>query len=86
MTSDILLATNPDNPIIIGSISKPAEEKAKQLPRPSGYHILCAIPEIEAEYESGIVKADSTIQFEEMLTTVLFVVAIWGIYYLAKNL
>jgi hypothetical protein len=76
MTSDILLATNPDNPIIIGSISKPAEEKAKQLPRPSGYHILCAIPEIEAEYESGIVKADSTIQFEEMLTTVLFVVAI----------
>ena len=76
MTSDILLATNPDNPIIIGSISKPAEEKAKQLPKPSGYHILCAIPEIEAEYESGIVKADSTIQFEEMLTTVLFVVAI----------
>ena len=76
MTSDILLATNPDNPVIIGSISKPAEEKAKQLPRPSGYHILCAIPEIEAEYESGIVKADSTIQFEEMLTTVLFVVAI----------
>jgi len=76
MTSDILLATNPDKPIIIGSISKPAEEKAKQLPRPSGYHILCAIPEIEAEYESGIVKADSTIQFEEMLTTVLFVVAI----------
>jgi|TARA_R110000822_G_scaffold118852_3_gene251652 co-chaperonin GroES (HSP10) len=76
MTSNILLATNPDNPVIIGSISKPAEEKAKQLPRPSGYHILCAIPEIEAEYESGIVKADSTIQFEEMLTTVLFVVAI----------
>jgi co-chaperonin GroES (HSP10) len=76
MTSNILLATNPDNPVIIGSISKPAEEKAKQLPRPSGYHILCAIHEIEAEYESGIVKADSTIQFEEMLTTVLFVVAI----------
>jgi co-chaperonin GroES (HSP10) len=76
MTSNILLATNPDNPVIIGSISKPAEEKAKQLPRPSGYHILCAIPEIETEYESGIVKADSTIQFEEMLTTVLFVVAI----------
>jgi hypothetical protein len=23
------------------------EEKAKQLPRPSGYRILCAIPEIE---------------------------------------
>jgi co-chaperonin GroES (HSP10) len=74
--TEILLATNPDNPVIIGSISKPAEEKAKQLPKPSGYHILCAIPEIEAEYESGILKADATLQYEEMLTTVLFVVAL----------
>ena len=74
--SEILLATNPDNPIIIGSISKPAEEKAKQLPKPSCYHILCAIPEIEAEFESGILKADATLQYEEMLTTVLFVVAL----------
>jgi hypothetical protein len=74
--SEILLATNPDNPVIIGSISKPAEEKAKQLPKPSGYHILCAIPEIEAEFESGILKADATLQYEEMLTTVLFVVAL----------
>ena len=24
---------------------KKAEEKAKQLPKPSGYRILCAIPE-----------------------------------------
>jgi co-chaperonin GroES (HSP10) len=74
--SEILLATNPDNPVIIGSINKPAEEKAKQLPKPSGYHILCAIPEIEAEFESGILKADATLQYEEMLTTVLFVVAL----------
>lgn len=74
--SEILLATNPDNPVIIGSINKPAEEKAKQLPKPSGYHILCAIPEIEAEFDSGILKADATLQYEEMLTTVLFVVAL----------
>jgi co-chaperonin GroES (HSP10) len=74
--SEILLATNPDNPVIIGSINKPAEEKAKQLPKPSGYHILCAIPEVESEFESGILKADATLQYEEMLTTVLFVVAL----------
>jgi co-chaperonin GroES (HSP10) len=74
--TEILLATNPDNPIIIGSISKTVEEKAKQLPKPSGYHILCAIPEIEAEFESGIIKADATLHYEEMLTTVLFVVAL----------
>lgn len=72
--NEILLATNPDNPTIIGSISKTAEEKASQVPRPSGYRILCAIPEQEKEYESGIIKADETMRYEEMLTTVLFVV------------
>jgi hypothetical protein len=51
-----------------------AEEKASQLPRPSGYHILCAIPEIEKEYDSGLLKADETVRVEEVLTTVLFVV------------
>jgi len=74
MTTEILLATNPDNPVIIGSTKKTAEEKASQLPRMSGYHILCAIPEMEKEYDSGIAKADQTIYNEEVLTTVLFVV------------
>lgn len=55
-------------------MNKSQEEKATQLPKPSGYRILCAIPEIDSEYESGLIKADSTIQFEEALTTVLFVV------------
>ncbi len=50
------------------------EEKAKQLPNPSGYRILCAIPEQEKEYESGIIKAELTVHNEELLTTVLFVV------------
>lgn len=56
---------------------KKAEEKAKQLPKPSGYKILCAIPEAEKEFEDsevGIVKADETMRNEEVLTTVLFVV------------
>jgi len=51
-------------------------EKAAQIPRPSGYHILCAIPEKEKEYDSGLVKADETIKMEETMTTVLFVVAL----------
>ena len=55
-------------------MNKSREEKATQLPKPSGYRILCAIPEIEKEYESGLVKADQTIHYEEVLTTVLFVV------------
>jgi len=51
-----------------------AEEKAKQLPQPSGYRILCAIPEAEKEFDSGLMKADETMRNEELLTTVLFVV------------
>jgi len=51
-----------------------AVEKAAQLPKPSGYRILCAIPEIEKEYESGLLKSDETLRNEEVLTTVLFVV------------
>jgi co-chaperonin GroES (HSP10) len=55
-------------------LDKSNEEKATQLPRPSGYRILCAIPEQEKEFESGIAKADETMRNEETLTTVLFVV------------
>jgi co-chaperonin GroES (HSP10) len=55
-------------------LDKSNEEKATQLPKPSGYRILCAIPEMEKEYESGIIKADETVRVEETLTTVLFVV------------
>ena len=55
-------------------LNKEAEDKARQLPQPSGYRILCAIPEVEAEYESGLLKADATINYEEKLATVLFVV------------
>lgn len=60
---------------LTGILHKTAEEKAKQLPTPSGYRILCAIPEQDKEFESGIIKADETIMIEETLTTVLFVVA-----------
>jgi co-chaperonin GroES (HSP10) len=55
-------------------LHKKAEEKATQLPKPQGYRMLCAIPEAEKEYESGIAKADSTLRNDELLTTVLFVV------------
>ena len=55
-------------------LNKSQEQKATQLPKPSGYRILCAIPEIEKEFDSGIAKADETIRYDELLTTVLFVV------------
>jgi len=88
--TEILLATNPDNPQIIGSIQKTVEEKARQLPQPSGYHILCAIPEQEKEVELGnsglsLIKADETLRTEEIMTTVLFVVALGPDCYQDKN-
>jgi co-chaperonin GroES (HSP10) len=74
--SEILIGSNPDNPQVVGIYNSEAtaQEKARQLPCPSGYHILCAIPEMEKEYDSGLIKADETLRNEEILTTVLFVV------------
>jgi len=74
--NEILIGSNPNNPQIVGSYrpSATAEEKATQLPKPVGWKILCAIPEKDKKYESGLDKADETIRIEEILTTVLFVV------------
>jgi co-chaperonin GroES (HSP10) len=76
--SEILIGSNPDNPQVVGVVNLQAanEEKARQVPTPSGYRILCAIPEVDKEYESGLLKADDTINYEEKLATVLFVVGL----------
>ena len=57
-----------------GILNKANEEKARQLPDPSTYHLLCVLPEIDEEYESGLIKAGQTMHFEEVLSPVLFVV------------
>ena len=54
----------------------PVEDRAKQLPDPSGYRILCGIPDVEDQTEGGIFKADITKQFEELTTPVLFVIKV----------
>jgi co-chaperonin GroES (HSP10) len=48
-------------------------EKARQVPDPVTYHLLCALPKAEEEYESGLVKAGQTMHFEEVMSPVLFV-------------
>jgi co-chaperonin GroES (HSP10) len=90
MTESILLATDANNPQVVGAynFSATAEEKAKQLPKPAGYKILCAIPEAEKEFEEseiGLIKADETMRNEETLTTVLFVVDLGPDCYLDKT-
>lgn len=51
-----------------------AAEKARQVPDPSGYRILCMVPQIEETFSGGIIKPDSAIKAEELTTVVLFVV------------
>ena len=63
------MATLPKLPDVMSGRS------ATQLPIPAGYRILCAVPEVEKQTEGGIIKAEQTLFEEEMLTTVLFVVA-----------
>ena len=66
-------------------LNKKDDEKAAQLPDPSGYRILCAIPEMEKEFDNGLIKADETIRMEEVLTTVLFVVQLGPDCYTDKD-
>ena len=57
-----------------GILNKPAEEKAKQIPDPVSFHLLCVLPDAEEEYDSGLIKSSQTMHFEEVLSPVLFVV------------
>jgi co-chaperonin GroES (HSP10) len=69
--SEIAIATEEGE---VSTIPDTPERKAKQVPDPSGYRILCGIPNIEETYDGGILKSDMTMQHEELLTTVLFVI------------
>lgn len=60
-------------------LNKEAEQKAKQLPEPKTYHLLCVVPEAMEEFadsDAGLVKSSQTIWKEEILTPVLFVVKV----------
>lgn len=51
-----------------------AEQKAKSLPYPKGWRILCALIDATDEYEGGLLKADKTKEIEELTSPVLFVI------------
>jgi co-chaperonin GroES (HSP10) len=62
-----------------GILNKTAEQKAKQLPDPRTFHLLCVVPEAMEEYadsDVGIVKSGQEIWKEELLTPILFVVKV----------
>jgi len=62
-----------------GVLNKSPEEKAKQLPDPKTFRLLCVVPEAMEEFadsEMGLIKPGQTMHFEEVLTPVLFVMKI----------
>ncbi|MGL4265386.1 MAG: hypothetical protein ACRCTX_27510 [Afipia sp.] len=51
-----------------------APQKAKALPMPTGWKLLCVVPDVTDTFEnSSIIKADAIMKQEEHTTTVLFV-------------
>ena len=58
-----------------GILNKTPEQKAKQLPDPKRFMMLCVIPDAAEEFEdSALIKSNQTIHYEEVLSPVLFVV------------
>ena len=51
------------------------DEVDDKLPKPVGYHLLIAMPEVERTFgDSGLVKAAKTIQYDSILSMVGLVV------------
>lgn len=70
MTTEVEDKTLPNIPKYLSE----QQRKATQLPEPKGYRLLCAVPEVDEKTDGGIIKADITKHYEELLTTVLFVI------------
>lgn len=60
----------------------PDEElKASQLPTPTGYKLLIALPSVEEKTDGGIIRPDSLIKAEETATIVGYVLAVGPLAY-----
>ena len=55
----------------IGSVG--VDTQPSQLPEPTGYKILIALPEVDEKTEGGIIKAQETMHLEEVGSIVGFV-------------
>jgi co-chaperonin GroES (HSP10) len=60
-----------------GVLNTAPEEKARQVPDPVTYHILCMLPKADETLEgSSLVKTATMMHHEELLSPVLFVAKI----------
>jgi co-chaperonin GroES (HSP10) len=51
------------------------ERQATQLPKPAGFKMLIALPEVDAVTEGGVIRPDALVSQEQTGTVVGFVVA-----------
>lgn len=75
------MTTMLDTPVV-HTMDEPSEtateqERARSLPTPTGYRLLCAVPDVDRQFEnSRLIKSDTFIKMEEHGTTVLFVLKV----------
>ena len=82
--SEIILPPGISLPSHIQPIDTPdesadAEEKASSLPIPTGYKLLCIVPEVDEKIAGtslDLVRDAATMRAEEHATTVLFVIRV----------
>jgi co-chaperonin GroES (HSP10) len=56
------------------------------IPKPTGYHVLIALPNVEETYgETGLVKAEKTLRDEYILSTIGLVLELGGQAYNDKD-
>ena len=73
--TDILIGQTLDPQGPVSVLPSEPEQKAKQVPEPASFYLLCVLPDIEEEYgDTGLVKSSQTMHYEEILSPVLFVV------------
>lgn len=70
--SELHIATSMEGPSTPLPVTD--ELKARQVPDPATYHLLCTLPEVSSTFDNGIAKAGQTLHFEEVMSPVLFVV------------
>jgi len=79
--NNIILPPGVSLPAPIQPVDKPEdapqEQKATQVPQPTGYKLLCVVPDVSDKFEnSSIVKAEAFMKSEEHATTVMFVLKV----------
>lgn len=68
------------------SAEVPIEERGRMLPKPTGWKILCGVPDVDEKYDNSlIVRAEASRKAEENATTVLFVLKVGDQAYQDKD-